>query len=161
MLVSLHNFALKMVKHLKNWSHIKFLWTFSNFPHQLIPILGTPVISIYFYPLYGSIYKKNCNRTSIFWVRHFGKINQFWFDDFLVKKVTKSQKLCFDKNTFCSVFPVLIDLQTCTLPHFKENFIRNDLSLYHGWATVASGATRDENVSLLTFGTPSTPISLL
>ena len=41
-----------------SWSHIKFLWTFSNFPYQFIPILGTPVISIYFHPLFGSIYKK-------------------------------------------------------------------------------------------------------
>ena len=32
------------------------------------------------------------------WVRHFGKIDQFWFDDFFLKKVTKSQKLRFDKK---------------------------------------------------------------
>ena len=50
---------------------------------------------------------------------------------------------------------MLINLQTCTIPHFKGNFIITDLFLYHGWATVASGAARDENVSLLFFVTPS------
>ena len=83
------------------------------------------------------------------------KLTSFDLMIFFVKKVTKLQKLCFDKNTFCSIFPVLIDLQTCTIPHFKGNFILNDLSFHHGWATVASGTARDENVSLLTFGTPS------
>ena len=51
---------------------------------------------------------------------------------------------------------MLINLQTCTIPYFKGNFIITDLFLYHGWTTVASGAARDENVSLLFFVTPST-----
>ena len=50
---------------------------------------------------------------------------------------------------------MLINLQTCTIPYFKGNFIITDLFLYHGWTTVASGAARDENVSLLFFVTPS------
>ena len=50
---------------------------------------------------------------------------------------------------------MLINLQTCTIPYFKGNFIITDLFLYHGWTTVASGAARDENASLLFFVTPS------
>ena len=50
---------------------------------------------------------------------------------------------------------MLINLQTCTIPYFKGNFIITDLFLYHGWTTVASAAARDENVSLLFFVTPS------
>ena len=65
------------------------------------------------------------------------------------------------KNTFCYSFTVLVNLHTCTIPHFKGNFIINDLFLYHGWAPVASGAARDENVSLLFFVTPSSKIILI
>ena len=68
---------------------------------------------------------------------------------FLWKKLQNRKNCDLTKNTFCSIFPVLINLQTCTIPYFKGNFKITNLFLYHGWTTVASGAARDENVSLL------------
>ena len=83
------------------------------------------------------------------------KLTIFELMIFLWKKLQNRKNCVLTKNTFCSIFPVLINLQTCTIPYFKENFIITDLFLYLGWTTVTSGAARDENVSLLTFGTPS------
>ena len=98
---------------------------------------------------------KNCNRIMNFWVFILAKLTSFDLTIFLWKKLQNRKNCVLTKNTFCSIFPVLINLQKCTIPHFKGNFIIKDLFLYHGWVLVVSGAARDENVSLLTFGTPS------
>ena len=50
---------------------------------------------------------------------------------------------------------VLVNLQTCTIPHFKGNFLKINLSLYHEPLQWLQGPTTDENTSLLFFVTPS------
>ena len=43
------------------------------------------------------------------------------------KEKLQNRKNCIlTKNTFYPISPVLINLQTCTIPHFKGNFIIND-----------------------------------
>ena len=47
--------------------------------------------------------------------------------NFLWKKKLQNRKNCIlTKNTFYPISPVLINLQTCTIPNFKGNFIIND-----------------------------------
>ena len=140
-----------MVKHHKNWSHIKFLWTFLNLPYLFLALQ----LLAYTFTLIVVQFIKNCNRIMNFWVFILAKLTSFYLTFFLWKKLQNRKNCVLTKNTFCSIFPVLINLQKCTIPHFKGNFIIKDLFLYHGWAVVVSGAARDENVSLLTFGTPS------
>ena len=106
-LVSLHNFALQMVKHLGAISN-----SFEHF--QIFHINWSLFLALqllaFSYTLFLVQFIRNCNRITNFWVRHFGKIDQFWFDDFFVKKATKSKNCVLTKKTFCSIFPVLINL---------------------------------------------------
>ena len=83
------------------------------------------------------------------------KLITFDLTNLLWKKLQNRKNQVLTKSTFCFISPVLINLQTWTISHFKGHFIINDSFLYHGWVSVASGAARDKNVSLLTFETPS------
>ena len=86
------------------------------------------------------------------------KLISFDLTNLLWKKLQNRKNQVLTKSTFYSIPPVVINLQTWTISHFKGHFIINDSFVYHGWVPVASGA-----VSLLTFETPGseTPSSLI
>ena len=94
--------AFKWSNIFKDWIHIKNLCTFLNFPYQLIPILGTPVVGIHLLLQHVTKLLK-CNRITFFLGCHgerMAKNSVPPFDEFFR---TNSRKLRF-------FFYVLIDI---------------------------------------------------